>query len=49
MKKVYFSPESEVIKIEPVVLSATSPDTDTTDPITILDDEESEKASGEEW
>ena len=37
MKKVYFSPELEVVKIEPMVLSATSPDKDTTDPVEIID------------
>jgi hypothetical protein len=37
MKKFYFSPELEVIKIDPVVLSSTSPDEDTTDPVTIID------------
>jgi hypothetical protein len=38
MKKVYFSPELEVVKIEPMVLSATSPDKDTTDPVEIISD-----------
>ena len=37
MKKVYFSPELEVVKIEPMVLSATSPDEDTTNPVEIID------------
>jgi hypothetical protein len=46
MKKEYFSPELEVIKIEPVVLSATSPDPETTDPITIIDDPD---AASEPW
>lgn len=38
MKKEYFSPEFEEIKIEAMVLSSTSPDEDTTDPVTIVDD-----------
>ncbi|MBR1880915.1 MAG: hypothetical protein IJ804_09275 [Prevotella sp.] len=38
MKKTYFSPEFEEIKIEPVVLSSTSPDEDTTNPINIEKD-----------
>jgi hypothetical protein len=38
MKKVYFSPEFEEIKIEPIVLASTSPDSDTTDPVEIIDD-----------
>ena len=38
MKKTYFSPEFEEIKIEPVVLSSTSPDADTTDPVNIIED-----------
>lgn len=38
MKKEYFSPELEVIKIDPVVLSAASLDPDTTDPVDIIDD-----------
>jgi len=38
MKKNYFSPEFEEIKIEPVVLSSTSPDPDTTDPVQVITD-----------
>lgn len=38
MKKEYFSPEFEEIKIEAMVLSSTSPDEDTTDPVTIITD-----------
>lgn len=36
MKKEYFSPEFEEIKIEAMVLSSTSPDEDTTDPVEII-------------
>jgi hypothetical protein len=49
MKKLYFSPELEVIKIDPMVLSATSPDADTTDPVTVLPDDISKEAAGDEW
>ena len=45
MKKTYFSPEFEEIKIEPVVLSSASPDSDTTDPVKIIDDPD----AIEEW
>jgi hypothetical protein len=38
MKKVYFSPEFEEIKIEPIVLASVSEDADTTDPVTVIDD-----------
>lgn len=38
MKKNYFSPELEEIKIDTVVLTTTSPDTDTTNPVTIIPD-----------
>jgi hypothetical protein len=38
MKKFYLSPEIEVVLIEPTVLSAASPDPDTTDPIPVIDD-----------
>lgn len=38
MKKEYFSPEFEVIKIAPVVLTQASPDPDTTDPTPIIED-----------
>lgn len=37
MKKEYFSPEFEEIKIEAMVLSSVSPDEDTTDPVTIIE------------
>jgi hypothetical protein len=37
MKKVYFSPDFEEIKIEPIVLASTSPDADTTDPVDVID------------
>lgn len=38
MKKLYFAPEYEEIKIEPTVLSAASPDPDTTDPIPVIEE-----------
>ena len=47
MKKMYFSPEFEEIKIEPVVLSSTSPDSDTTDPVEIITSPTEEDL--EEW
>ena len=36
MKKNYFSPEFEEIKIDAILLSSTSPDSDTTDPVNIV-------------
>jgi len=38
MKKNYFSPELEEIKLDAILLSSTSPDSDTTDPVTVIDD-----------
>jgi hypothetical protein len=38
MKKIYFSPECEVIKIDPVVLTSASPDPDTTDPVPVINE-----------
>lgn len=35
MKKNYFSPELEEIKLDAILLSSTSPDSDTTDPVNI--------------
>ena len=46
MKKIYFSPEFEEIKIEPVVLSSTSPDPDTTDPVTIIENPDDSDING---
>jgi len=36
MKKNYFSPELEEIKLDAILLSSTSPDSDTTDPVDII-------------
>lgn len=38
MKKNYFSPELEEIKLDAILLSSTSPDSDTTDPVTVVTD-----------
>ena len=40
MKKNYFSPEFEEIKIDAILLSSTSPDSDTTDPVNIIKEPE---------
>ena len=36
MKKNYFSPELEEIKLDAILLSSTSPDSDTTDPVPVI-------------
>lgn len=48
MKKIYLTPEVEELKIETMGFLASSPDTDTTDPVTVIEDPTKEQIE-DEW